>query len=203
MFAFLKTPAYRVEFERLLEACGFRIMIRSFWNGTGFENNGLKVGARTFGEPTAEMTGWRIAYRLRRKSRCCRERCLYRLAQPLFAGGINAGLGPAVCARCGRIERDYDGQPNGIGGLLGSATNAFPILDALMRGNEAYASQARLALLRRERQTLEERREVIDLEIAQLQARAPELSGDGPYRSALSAPPDNRAKALPALTEES
>lgn len=207
MFAFLRAPAYRVEFERLLEACGFRITILAGLDGfSDFESHKLKLGDRVL-KHAHEMNGWRIAYRLERKADCCRKSCLYRLARPYVYDkheNVSAGLGPAVCAKCGRIERDYDdllGDDNRL--LFGKATNAFPVLDALMRSNEAYTTHARLALLRRERRTLEERRAVIDLEIAQLEARVPTLAGDGPYRAALSDPPDDRAKTLPALTEGS
>lgn len=173
-------------FERFLETCGFRVMTRDIWVDGPFDKDGLKIGTREFGAATSEMDGWRITYRLHRKAACCRQRWLYRLAQPYLntqSGQWLPGLGPAVCAGCGRIERDYDGCPEGIGGLLGTATNAFPILEGLTRRDGAYADRALLAALEDERKRLEDRREIVSTEIAQLRARLPELPGDGPFRS--------------------
>ena len=93
------------------------------------------------------------------------------------------GLGPNVCAACGRVEWDHDDAAD-LKDAIGHSTNIFPVLQTLARRDDLYADYARLGLLERERRVLADRAEVVNIEIAQLRNRLPELPGDGPYRSA-------------------
>lgn len=187
------------QFKRMLEACGFRIFQWGV-NAGRFENGSLTIAKREFEAVTPEMHGWRIAYKLPIHTECCNQYYWWRLAQIVsreerVPNGLmdeivrhdDPGFGPRVCAKCGRIERDYDGAQGGIGGFIGRAKNIFPVLNEHMRRETHSADHARLALLRQESNALERRRYEVAWERIQLERRLGTQSDHAsPYRDALS-----------------
>jgi hypothetical protein len=168
-------------FERVLEAAGFRVYRTGTDTSSHFDGYFLKLGERIF--RPIELDGQCLAYELPRWGKCCESYTLYRLAKPSVVDKEPVpGLGPTVCASCGRVEWDHDDSTD-IKDAIGSSINIFPALQTLARRDDQYADYARLAMLERERRTLADRADVVRLEIAQLRGRLPELPGDGPYRS--------------------
>ncbi|WKZ28773.1 MAG: hypothetical protein QY323_04545 [Patescibacteria group bacterium] len=213
-----RTPGEcNAQFKRMLEACGFRIFQWGVKPGR-FENGSLTIANREFEAVTPEMHGWRIAYKLPVHTECCNQYYWWRLAQPFsreerVPNGLmdeivrheGPGLGPRVCAKCGRIERDYDGALEGVGGFVGRAKNIFPVLNEYICRERVSADHARLAILRQESNALERRRYEVMWELVQLEHRLGTKDNTSPYRDALSSGVDQSSskeddpKKLPRL----
>lgn len=185
--------AAQQDFERLLEAAGFRLgnVDCSCSAETGHKKCGDYDGYRfKCGDHLAEsydstMIGWRIAYLSTKRCRHC-GKGVYRLAD-IVQGRIRMVC--LACWKCGAIVKDGD-LDEGFGTMLKNLTSVMPFLTHRARHESEDADAARLAALEQEHALLKEREGDVEAEIARLRSRLQSGVGGGPFRQ-LAAPDES------------
>lgn len=110
-----------------------------------------------------------------------------------------------ACKGCGLVQKWPTAKdPDLFDGLYVEHPNFLDLLAQLEKRGGRTALETRLRLLRSERDALQPRLDALDLEIRRVEAQLPIVDKD-PFRgmplAKLDDPPDDRAKAMPALID--
>jgi hypothetical protein len=172
-------PTTGADFEKLLEAAGFRVgTLTDYYSESGLvtgcfrKSKSLKIGIKVFHQVSVGMQGWRIAYLVSEDCKYCNVKPFYR-KQTLYRLGECSGRSERetclVCWRCGWILDDnVQPEQNALGEILRGHTNIYPVLEEMAFKQTAFTVRSRLSRVERERNELAALAVALDEEKARL-----------------------------------